>query len=673
MDKKIQKIISVAFPIPVQTIFSYLASNNVMVGSRVKVLLGTKETIGVVVPTLEISGVPQPLSASLETKNLKPIIEILDKEPLITKELFDLAVWMHRYYFCSLGEALWGILPKKWQASNRKLKDPFDYPTKSQNFLKPTKYQQLAIDKIKTTVSDHKYQKFLLNGVAGSGKTEVYLHAIKAVLEINKTAIYLVPEIALTPQTLNRLKARFGDIVGVLHSQMTARARFLIWQRIKKGDIKILLGPRSAVFAPFQNLGVIIIDEEHDDSYKQDSKPNYDAREVAQWRAKFHKILLITGTATPSIEMFYHYQKQDDLEIIDMPKKIASNQRVEVTAIDMREELKRKNFSVLSKYLEKKIMEKLIKKEQTLLFLNRRGEATYVFCRECGFVMQCPNCDVSLVYHGDKEKLLCHYCGYSRDNVKVCPNCQSKYIKYFGSAIQKVEKYIRKVFPEAKIARLDRDISAKKDQLFNIYNNFNEGKIDILIGTQIIAKGLDFPNLTLVGVISTDTALNLPDFRANERTFDILLQVIGRAGRRDKKGEAILQTYYPNHYAIESVKRLDYQTFYNQEIAWRDELKYPPFSRLVLITLRGGDEKVVEKESIRLFDCFQVVEGSSNFEIIGPFEPSILKKYNNYRRQILIKMFKHDENLDEILRSILNMRLNKKVKINLMVNPVAML
>jgi primosomal protein N' (replication factor Y) len=687
-------IIGLVFPIPLDKTFDYLVPEElvfqIQIGKRVKVPFGNKKIVGIIYKIYKND-------ENYDLEKLKSVIKILDKESLFSDELLNLAEWLKNYYFCSIGEALWSIIPKSFTTRKINLEEYFaitDDEKKStdfysKKFLTPNKFQQIAIDRMSTPENKN---FFLLHGVAGSGKTEVYLHCIKKVIEQNKSVIYLVPEISLTPQTLIRLQARFGEMVGILHSQMTDSQKFLVWKKIIAGEIKILVGPRSAIFAPFTNLGLIVIDEEQEDAYKQDQKPSYDARKVAEWRASYNNSVLILGTATPSIDTFYATQK-GKFQYLELPHKISEHKPEnvieknanEIVVIDMRFELMKKNFSVLSQYLQKSITEKLAKKEQVLLFLNRRGESTFVFCRKCGFVMKCPNCDISLVYHGDKEKLECHYCGHSEDNVTKCPSCASTYIKYHGNAIQKVEKEIQKLFPDAKVARLDKDISSQKNAVYDIYKAFKNQKLDILIGTQIIAKGLDFANLSLVGVISADTALNLADFRASERTFNLLTQVVGRAGRAEQKGLAIIQTYYPEHYTVLASAKNNYVDFYKQEIVWRNELKYPPFSELILLNLRGKNNEQVEKEAKNVFEILSM-KNDSKLEIIGPYQPILAKKYNNHRWQILIKIFadfiendfdcansKKIEYNKQILADLKNYKLNTNVKMTITIDPVNML
>ncbi len=677
---KIRVILGVIFSIPLDTVFFYSATDdeveNVAIGKRVEVEFGRRKVVGFI---CKIDYETQ----KYDLEKTKPILKIIDEKTLLTDDLFELANQMAKYYCCSLGEALWAISPKALAPKRFVVRNYLQENIMSDDFLLPNEEQKTAIDAIQNSILNKKNDVFLLDGVAGSGKTEVYMHCIKTALSHGKDSIFLVPEISLTPQTLFRLKARFGDLVEVFHSQMTETHKFLIWQKILRGEIKILLGPRSSIFAPFKNLGLIVIDEEHDDSYKQEQKPSYDARKVAEFRAKKNKAVVILGSATPSIETFYR-KEQNEIKYLKLSRKISyftpeietDSRRNEITIIDMKQEFLRKNFSIISNFLKAKITEKLEKKEQVLLFLNRRGESTFVSCRKCGFVFKCSNCDVSLVYHGDKDKLICHYCGFTRENAKICPKCNSPYIKYFGVAIQKVESEIKKLFPNANVARLDRDISEKTGKIFEIYSDFKTQKIDILIGTQIIAKGLDFENLGLVGVISSDTTLNLSDFRANERTFSLLTQLIGRAGRRSKRGQAVIQTYYPEHYAILDAAKQNYLDFYTRELEWRKELLYPPFSSLVLIVLRGKDDEITKNGALEIFENLKQIQ-DDNIEFLGPYQPDIVKKYNNFRWQILVKIFSFCKNEkisynNRIFEIVKNYKPKKATKISITIDPVNM-
>ena len=406
---------------------------------------------------------------------------------------------------------------------------------------------------------------FLLYGVTGSGKTEIYLQSIQRVLEDGREGIVLVPEISLTPQMVNRFKGRFGDQVAVLHSGLSVGEKYDEWRKIQRKEVKVVVGARSAVFAPFENLGIIIIDEEHETSYKQEDNPRYHARDVAIERAKKHQCPVVLGSATPSLESFARAEKRV-YHLLTLSKRMNDQNLPDVKIVDMREELREGNRSMFSRELFEKLQDRLMKKEQTVLFLNKRGHSSFVMCRDCGYVVQCPNCDISLTYHRYNQQMKCHYCGYESVVPTTCPECTSDHIRYFGTGTQKVEEELGKIFPEAKVIRMDVDTTSRKGSHEKLLTEFHEGQADILLGTQMIAKGFDFPNITLVGVLSADTMLHLPDFRSSEKTFQLLTQVSGRAGRHELAGEVVIQTYSPEHYSIELAGQQDFDLFYQKEM-----------------------------------------------------------------------------------------------------------
>ncbi|PRX33537.1 replication restart DNA helicase PriA [Orenia metallireducens] len=544
--------------------------------------------------------------------------------------------------------------------------------------LAPTSEQQVAIEEISAALEQQESSTILLKGVTGSGKTEVYLQVIAKALEAGKDTIVLVPEISLTPQTIARFKGRFGDQVAVLHSQLSAGERFDEWRRIKFADVKIVVGARSAVFAPFNNLGLIIIDEEHETSYKQEDHPKYHAREVAVKRAELAGAVTVLGTATPSLEA-YHRTETGEYKLVELKKRIDDRPLPKVELIDMREELKAGNKTMFSQLLQKEIIDRLEKGEQTMIFLNRRGFSTFVQCRECGHVMKCNDCDVSLTYHATPNILQCHYCDHQEQVPNICPNCESIYIKYFGVGTQKVEEGLKEFFPEAKVARMDVDTTRRKGEYERILSAFKAGKIDILVGTQMIAKGHDFSNVTLVGVITADTALNLPDFRAGERTFQLLTQVAGRTGRGDKPGEVIIQSYTPEHYSIQFSKMHDYNGFYNFEIETRKFASYPPFTHIISIVVSDEREDKVIEVSNLLSDIIREKLHKLDEEgimLLGPVQAPLSKVRGQHRWQLLLK----GGDLDT-MRSINQeslMKLNelstlKTIKVSVDVDPLGML
>ena len=498
-------------------------------------------------------------------------------------------------------------------------------------------------------------QTFLLHGVTGSGKTEVYMQVIAPILESGKSVIVLVPEISLTPQTASRFIGRFGERVAVLHSSLSDGERYDQWHRIQKGDANIVIGPRSAVFAPVQDLGLLIIDEEHSDSYKSDTAPRYHAREVAQKRADLANCPLLLGSATPSLESFFHAQKET-YKLLSLPSRVLDRKMPDVHIVDMRNELKQGNRTIFSERLRSAIAERLEKQEQIILFLNRRGHSTYFFCRTCGYVERCKNCSISLTFHFQTKKLVCHHCGYKRDTHPSCPECNSPAIDYFGRkgfGTETVEQEVRKAFPNANIQRFDADSTARKNAHQHILEAFRHQEIDILIGTQMVAKGLDFPNVTLVGVIVADTALNLPDFRASEQTFSLLTQVAGRSGRAEAAGEVIVQTYMPDHYCILASQKHDYNAFYEKEVEARRGLRYPPFSHVATLLLRGKDEKAVidaahsVSNHLRIWQTDQFPE----VEILGPAPAPLSKIEGKFRWHFLLRS-ENVEKISELLQRL---------------------
>ena len=490
-------------------------------------------------------------------------------------------------------------------------------------------------EQVVKSIDIEEYSKNLIYGVTGSGKTEVYLRLIEKVLNAGKNAIVLVPEISLTPQITDRFLARFGDVVAILHSGLSLGERYDEWQKIKSNNCRIVIGARSAIFAPLENIGIIIIDEEHDSSYKSETLPKYDAKEVANYIALCENVPLVLGSATPDIRTYYS-ALNGDINLLKLENRISKFGLPNIEIVDMREELASGNRTVFSRKLYYSMKEAIKNKEQIMLFLNRRGYSTFIMCRDCGYVVKCEDCDVSMTYHMDLNKLICHYCGKTKDVVNICPECGSKNIRYFGNGTQKIEQEIKKYFPEASVIRMDVDTTRIKGGHEKILNKFKNEKIDILLGTQMIAKGHDFSNVTLVGILAADSALNIGDYRANERTFQLLTQMAGRAGRGEKKGTAIIQTYMPDEFSINAAKEQNYTKFYNLEINVREKLNYPPFCDIIVSIISGADEELVKKEASKLFDILH-----TKFNAYLPVPAPISKINNEYRWRILIK-----ENLD---------------------------
>ena len=501
--------------------------------------------------------------------------------------------------------------------------------------------QRQARDAVVSSIGSHQ-PLFLLQGITGSGKTEVYLQIIQGALDKGKTAILLVPEISLTPQMTERFIARFGEKVAILHSGLSNGEKYDEWRKVERGDAQVVVGARSAIFAPLKNLGVMIIDEEHEATYKQDSNPRYHAREVAILRAQYNQAALVLGSATPSLESRARAGKgvYQHLRLTQRANPLASIPEVQV--IDFRDYIGQNETSNFTPPLLEATQDRLAKKEQVVLMLNRRGYSSFVMCRECGTVDTCPNCDISLTLHMDTKTMNCHYCGFSKDIPQVCPNCKSRSIRYYGTGTQKAYDELAELFPHARILRMDVDTTRKKGSHQALLDQFGRGEADILLGTQMIAKGLDFPNVTLVGVLNADTALNLPDFRSSERTFQLLTQVAGRAGRAEKAGQVLIQSYNPQHYAIRFAKDQDYEGFYAYEMGIRRQLGYPPYYFTIGITLSHKKEEEVVK---RAYEVMNILRSglSETSHILGPTPKPIARTHNLYHYQILIKYRLEDE------------------------------
>ena len=501
--------------------------------------------------------------------------------------------------------------------------------------------QRRARDAVVSAIGSHQ-PPFLLQGITGSGKTEVYLQIIQGALDKGKTAILLVPEISLTPQMTERFIARFGDKVAILHSGLSNGEKYDEWRKVERGDAQVVVGARSAIFAPLKNLGVMIIDEEHEATYKQDSNPRYHAREVAILRAQYNQAALVLGSATPSLESRARAGKgvYQHLRLTQRANPLATIPEVQL--IDFRDYIGQNETSNFTPPLLDAIQDRLAKKEQVVLMLNRRGYSSFVMCRECGTVDTCPNCDISLTLHMDTKTMNCHYCGFSKDIPHVCPNCKSSSIRYYGTGTQKAYDELAELFPQARILRMDVDTTRKKGSHQALLDQFGRGEADILLGTQMIAKGLDFPNVTLVGVLNADTALNLPDFRSSERTFQLLTQVAGRAGRAEKAGQVLIQSYNPQHYAIRFAKDQDYEGFYTYEMGIRRQLGYPPYYFTIGITLSHKKEEEVVK---RAYEVMNILRSglSDTSHILGPTPKPIARTHNLYHYQILIKYRLEDE------------------------------
>ncbi|WP_337090131.1 primosomal protein N' [Leuconostoc pseudomesenteroides] len=545
------------------------------------------------------------------------------------------------------------------------LRDPFKATVQKSNPLDLNDEQQQAFDRISASADLHRFAPFLLEGITGSGKTEVYLQVAQHVLKQGKTVLFLVPEIALTPQMVRRVKSRFGEQIAVLHSGLSDGERYDEWRRIERGDVQIVVGARSAVFAPLDNLGLIIVDEEHETTYKQSDNPRYNARDVALWRGEYYQIPVILGSATPSLETRARAQR-GVYERLTLTQRAGGAKLPKVDVIDMKDTLADGPETNFSAELKDKIADRLNKKEQIVLMLNRRGFSSFVMCRDCGFVPRDPNCNLAMTLHMDSHTLKCHYCGHEEPIPTVCPNCGSKRIRYYGTGTEKVAIELAELFPTARVIRMDQDTTRKKGSMDKLLEKFGRHEADILLGTQMIAKGLDFPDVTLVGVLNADTALGLPDFHASERTFQLLTQVSGRAGRAQKSGEVVVQTFNPQHYAIVFAQQHDYEGFYHQEMRARHAGNYSPYYYTVQIQASHSDENQAALQMLQVARWLRA-HVDQDVIVLGPSPKPIAKMRNRYYFQIILK-FKQRDMVDNLLKTLQNRSQNSKGDLRLSID-----
>lgn len=711
----------------IDKIFEYLVPHNledkIKVGVRVIVPFGKMTLEGFV---LEINSVKS------TEKELREIISIVDLDVVLNEELLELGKVIQNKTLATLISCYQVMLPKALKAKcGSKINIKFDsiYKLNShdinlerlttgqkaiielvKNKEKVSKKElvEISLSSLKTLVKNNilleekiehyrvlykneKYDKkelssdqrmvvnevinnsrniYLLHGVTGSGKTEVYMEIIEHYLSLGKTSIVLVPEISLTPQMVSRFQQRFGEMIAAIHSALSDGEKYDEWRRICRGEARIVIGARSAIFAPLKNIGVIIIDEEHSDSYKQsDPNPRYSAKDVAIIRSEYHNCPVIFGSATPSLEVMARACK-GVYKLLSLPNRVNGKKLPLVKIVDMNEEMK-KTQGYFSNILIESIRHCLEKKEQVILLLNRRGYSSFVSCKNCGYTFKCPNCDITLTFHKSSNTLRCHYCGYGEKVYNSCPSCSENSLSNLGVGTQKIEEELYSLFPTSRVLRMDYDTTSKKGMHEKMIQAFKNLEYDILLGTQMVAKGLDFSNVTLVGVINADTSLNIPDFRSSENTFSLLSQVAGRSGRSIKEGFVIIQTFNPEHYAIELTKTHDYLSFYKKEMVIRKQLKYPPFYYLCNIRISGKDDNFVLAEALKIKRSLE--RNLNETIILGPSAASIYRINNIIRYNIILK-YKKTNNIFEILEKIINhYKTNNKIKIDVDFNPSQML
>ncbi len=615
------------------------AGRKIVPGQRVSVPFHNRLVAGYVI-SLE----HKPASG-LDPEKIKEIADILDDEPVFSQAALKLISWMSGYYCSPIGEVCRSALPPRFsQVKGPKLTRPMaPHEATSEMVAHPefklTGDQKRAFDAIMGQLRSPSPKPILLHGITGSGKTEVYLRAFEEIGKTGGQGLALIPEISLTPQIVKRFRDRFGDKIAVYHSGLTEAQRQSQWEKMRKGEVFAAVGTRSALFAPFQNLKIIVVDEEHDSSYKQDEGLLYNARDCAVMRAKLEGTVIVLGSATPSVESFANARAEKYL-YCNLSERATGAKLPSIEIVDMRCHTPQKKGSLAAATI-KAIEETLARKEQTLLFLNRRGFANFLICQACGHVFSCPNCDISLTHHMSPPRLLCHYCDYQVPAPDTCPTCQGCGIIPMGRGTQKLEEELTALFPDARIARLDSDTTSKVQSRKTFLSKMQKGEIDILIGTQLIAKGHDFPNVTLVGVVDADVALHLPDFRSFERTFQILTQVSGRAGRADKPGHVIIQTYQPEHSALIHARDHDYNAFFEKEHEHRKALRYPPFARVANFKFSGNNmeetEKAAETALKILKEKRKTCKLEKEIDLLGPAPAPLKKVRGKFRYQLLIK------------------------------------
>ena len=685
--------------------------NNIKLGIRVLIPFGLKEKSGIIV------GINSNYDGDFE---IKDIINVLDDEPILNDEMLKLGRYMSDTYLCSLMNSYQSMIPsalrfnkdstnikyytyiikvndlvnaskgetsilsmfkdsnkiKKSDIKNKTILKKLieknvlkeikteEYRLKTNTELKGLKILTKSQEEVFNYIKNSNMNVCLLRGVTGSGKTEIYMHLINEMINSSKTSLVLVPEISLTTQLIERFRSVFGNDIAVLHSSLSNGERYDEWRKIKREEVKVVIGTRSAIFSPLSNLGLIVIDEEGEDSYKQENNPRYRVIDIAIKRSEYNNAKVLLGSATPSLES-YAKGMVGRYDLVQLTDRVNKKEMPKVFIIDMKEEMKKGN-GVLSSIASDLIKDRLNRKEQIMMLINRRGYSNYIICNECGNVIKCPNCDISLTYHKSSDTLRCHYCGFGTNKPSICPKCNSKYLTLKGIGTEKIEELLKSKFDNIRVIRMDKDTTIGKGTHEKIITDFNNYKYDILLGTQMISKGLDFNNVTLVIVLNGDSSLNVPDYRSAEKTFELLTQVSGRAGRNEKSGIAVIQTYNPTHYSIELAKTHDYVKFYNKEMQIRKKLNYPPFTNLVSVRVLSSDyEKGMD--GITKIDNYLKDKLNNTYTILGP---TVSLKINNvYKFQCIIK-YKEKDLLYETLKEVQKHYRNNKIKLEIDFNPL---
>ncbi|GIX41794.1 MAG: primosomal protein N' [Leptospiraceae bacterium] len=650
------KIAKVVFPYPIEEEYDYIIPESLIpfaeIGKRVYISLKNRKEEGIIIKIFDVDFLKPDIQ-------YKEVLEIPDEYPVLNQEQIELAYWMSKEYLCEVGEALDKMYPKPYKLNKTDKKNLLTknhYDLNLQNLVQLSDEQERVLESIKQSLNYSIPSIHLIQGITGSGKTEIYLYLIVETLKNNKDVLFIVPEISITVQMVERIKRIVGNNIAILHSSLTGKQRFLEYLKIYLGNVNVVLGTRSAIFAPLKNLGLIIIDEEHDSSLRDNSHPRYDARLIARKRIEKYKIPLILGSATPRIEIRYVTEKYNqkhyngfNYHLYFLHKRVLGK-LPEVNLIE-RDDVEQPISNQLLYEIEKNYKNK----KQSLILLNRRGYYPYLYCKNCKKNIQCPNCSISLSLHKNygELSLKCHYCNYHSGMIYYCPDCKSRLV-YLGTGIQKVEEFLLNLFPDLRIERLDTDIANKEKILKQVVQDFIDGKIDILTGTQMISKGIDAPNLNLVGVLQADAGFYLPDFRSSERTFSLLVQVAGRSGRRENTGKVFLEVFDKDHPYIQWAVKQDYESFYKEELKKRLEYQYPPFTRLIRFLIRSPIEKKAERYCYELSNIISQLQKDKigMYEILGPSPAPIIKLHNKYRYHILIKTRYFNETINTLRESI---------------------